>query len=103
MPTADSLPMAPPGAGGGGVLVHLGASHDASKGNFHSRWTQLQLRPEEGVESLGRIIPMEAAPVTYDDYERRYHKVGIEYEFLFFHFFSCPHSTKAQRLLFLFR
>ena len=74
MPSAESAPTGPPG-GGGGVVVHLGASHDALKGNFHSRWTQLQLRPEEGVESLGKIIPMETAPVTYDDYERRYHKV----------------------------
>ena len=72
MPTAESTAMGPPG---GGIHVHLGAAQDNSKGNFHSRWTQLQLRPEEGVESLGKIIAMESAPVTYDDYERRYHKV----------------------------
>ena len=74
MPTAESTAMGQPG-GGGGVVVHLGAAQDNSKGNFHSRWTQLQLRPEEGVESLGKIITMDPAPVTYDDYERRYHKV----------------------------
>ena len=72
MPSADSTAMGPPA---GGVFVHLGAAQDNAKGSFHSRWTQLQLRPEEGVESLGKIINMEPAPVTYDDYERRYHKV----------------------------